>query len=149
MNVQIRQGTAADLPAVHGLVRELARFEHAESSFIATVEAYREDLKAGFYQVIVAEEIAAGRVVGMALYNFAYSTWKGRMLYLEDFVVDPSFRSRGIGQRLWDVLKERGRERGCKLLKWQVLDWNAEAIAFYERQGAVIEKEWYNGKLTL
>ncbi len=149
MNIQIRQGTAADLPAVHGLVRELARFERAEDSFVATVDAYREDLKAGFYDVIVAEDVAAGKLAGMALYNFAYSTWKGRMLYLEDFVVDATYRRHGIGQRLWDVLKERGRERGCKLLKWQVLDWNADAIAFYVKQDAVIEKEWYNGKLTL
>ncbi len=149
MNIQIRQGKAADLPAVHGLVRELARFEQAEASFIATLEEYREDLRDGFFAVIVAEDIATDKVVGMALYNFAYSTWKGRMLYLEDFVVDPEYRRYGIGQRLWDVLKERGRERGCKLMKWQVLDWNTDAINFYERQEATIEREWFNGKLTL
>ena len=149
MNIQIRQGTARDLPAVHGLVRELARFEKAEASFVASLEEYQQDMKDEFFAVIVAEDMAAGKVVGMALYNFAYSTWKGRMLYLEDFVVDPDYRRYGIGQRLWDVLKERGRERGCKLLKWQVLDWNTDAISFYEKQNATIEQEWYNGKLTL
>ncbi|NJB84876.1 GNAT superfamily N-acetyltransferase [Lewinella marina] len=149
MNIQLRQGTAQDLPAVHGLVGELARFERAESSFTATLEEYQEDFADGFFEVIVAEDVEQGKVVGMALYNFVYSTWKGRMLYLEDFVLTPSYRRLGIGQRLWDVLKERGRERGCKLMKWQVLDWNEDAIRFYKSQDAEIETEWYNGKLPL
>ncbi|WP_116124839.1 GNAT family N-acetyltransferase [Lewinella sp. IMCC34183] len=149
MSIQIRQGSAADLPAVHGLVGELARFERAADAFTATLEEYHEDFTDRFFHVIVAEETGSGKVVGMALYNFVYSTWKGRMLYLEDFVVDPEYRRHGIGQRLWDVLKERGRERRCKLMKWQVLDWNEDAIRFYENQDAEIEKEWYNGKLTL
>lgn len=149
MNIQIRQGTPRDLPAVHGLVGELARFERAADSFTATLQEYEEDFKDGFFEVIVAEDMATGRVVGMALYNYVYSTWKGRMLYLEDFVLSPDYRRLGIGQRLWDVLKERGRERGCKLMKWQVLDWNEAAIQFYKAQEAEIETEWYNGKLTL
>ncbi|THH41924.1 GNAT family N-acetyltransferase [Neolewinella litorea] len=149
MNIQIRQGTARDLPAVHGLVGELARFERAASSFTATIEEYEEDFREGFFEVIVAEDMATRTVVGMALYNYVYSTWKGRMLYLEDFVVTPDYRRFGIGQRLWDVLKERGRERGCKLMKWQVLDWNEGAIRFYKAQEAEIETEWYNGKLVL
>ncbi|MCP9235593.1 GNAT family N-acetyltransferase [Lewinella sp. JB7] len=149
MNVQIRQGTAEDLPAVHHLVGELARFERALDSFTATLQDYRDDFRDEFFEVIVAEDMATGKVIGMALYNFVYSTWKGRMIYLEDFVLDPDYRRHGIGQRLWDVLKERGRERGCRLLKWQVLDWNTDAIRFYEAQGAAIEHEWLNGKLTL
>lgn len=149
MSIQIRQGRAEDLVAVHNLVGELARFERAADSFVATLEEYRDDFRDGFFRVIVAEDTVKDEVIGMALYNFVYSTWKGRMLYLEDFVVSPAYRNRGIGQRLWDVLKERGRERGCKLMKWQVLDWNVDAIRFYENQDAEIEKEWYNGKLSL
>lgn len=149
MGIQLRQGTIDDLPAIHGLVRELARFERAEEHFVATLEDYRKDFRDDFFRVVVAEDTAERRVVGMALYYYTYSTWKGRMLYLEDFVVDPAYRSAGIGQRLWDVVKERGRERGCKLMKWQVLDWNVDAIRFYERQDAQIETEWHTGKLTL
>ncbi len=149
MKIQIRQGTERDLPAVHHLVGELARFERAADSFVATQEEYLADFRDKFFSVVVAEDTEKQQVVGMVLYHFAYSTWKGRMIYLEDFVVDPAYRSAGIGQRLWEVLKERGRERGCKLLKWQVLDWNEDAIRFYVRQDAEIEKEWYNGKLTL
>ena len=149
MSIQIRQGTSEDLPDVHGLVRELARFERAEDEFVATLEAYRQDFAERFFQMVVAEDTAKRRVVGMALYYFTYSTWKGRMLYLEDFVVDPAYRSAGIGQRLWDVVLERGRERGCKLLKWQVLDWNEDAIRFYQRQNAEIDTTWYTCKLPL
>jgi GNAT superfamily N-acetyltransferase len=90
-----------------------------------------------------------GKVIGMALYFFVYSTWKGRMIYLEDFVVEESYRRKGIGQRLWDTLKERGRERGCKLLKWQILETNTEALKFYAAQDATIEEDWLNGKLYL
>ncbi|WP_116105052.1 GNAT family N-acetyltransferase [Lewinella sp. IMCC34191] len=149
MNVQIRQGNAADLPAVHDLVGELADYVDALPHFTATTEDYRADFAEGFFHIIVAEDMATKKVIGMCLYNFVYSTWKGRMIYLEDFVLQPDYRRQGIGQRLWEVLKERGRERGCKLLKWQVVDTNTEAMKFYTAQEADIEDNWYNGKLEL
>lgn len=147
MSVQIRQAGPADVPALHGLVAELARYVDALPHFTATVEAYQKDFEDGFYHAIVAED--DGRVIGMALYYFVYSTWKGRMIYLEDFVLEPTYRRRGIGQRLWDTLQERGRERGCKLLKWQIVDTNTEALKFYAAQDATIENNWLNGKLEL
>ena len=149
MNVQIRQGKAEDLSAVHALVGELASYVGASEHFTATLEDYRADFRDGFFHIIVAEDMATDKVIGMCLYNFVYSTWKGRMIYLEDFVLQPAYRRKGIGQRLWDVLKERGRERGCQLLKWQIIDSNTEAMKFYEAQDAHIEDNWYNGKLTL
>ena len=109
MSIQLRQGTIDDLPAVHGLVRELARFERAEEHFIASLEDYRKDFRDDFFRVVVAEDTTGKKVVGMALYYYSYSTWKGRMLYLEDFVLKPAYRRRGIGQQLWDALKETGR----------------------------------------
>ena len=78
-----------------------------------------------------------------------YSTWKGKMLYLEDFVVAQSHRRRGIGQLLFDAYKAEAIEKKAKLIKWQVLDWNEPAIAFYEKNGATIEKGWYNVKTFL
>jgi GNAT superfamily N-acetyltransferase len=147
MSVQIRQAGLADVPALHGLVAELASYVEALPHFTASVEAYQKDFQDGFYHAIVAEH--EGKVIGMALYFFVYSTWKGRMIYLEDFVVEESYRRKGIGQRLWDTLKERGRERGCKLLKWQILETNTEALKFYAAQDATIEEDWLNGKLYL
>lgn len=147
MPVQIRQANAADVSALHRLVAELAAYVGESASFTATVEQYAADFDDGFYRAVVAED--DGRVVGMALYYFVYSTWKGRMIYLEDFVLEPAYRRRGIGQRLWDVLLERGRERGCRLLKWQIVDSNTEALKFYAAQDAIVEDNWLNGKLYL
>jgi GNAT superfamily N-acetyltransferase len=76
-----------------------------------------------------------------------YSTWKGRMLYLEDFVVKERSRRQGIGQLLFDAFLAEAKARGCRLAKWQVLDWNTPAVNFYEKQSAIIEQEWWNGKI--
>ena len=147
MNVSVRPGTEADLPAIHRLVGELADYVGESAAFTATLEDYRSDLEAGFFRTLVAQE--GDKIIGMTLYYFVYSTWKGRMIYLEDFVIAPAYRRRGVGQQLWDALKEKGRERRCKLLKWQVVDSNSEAMKFYLAQDATIEQNWYNGKLDL
>lgn len=147
MQIDIRKATAADIPAMHHLVRALAIYERAEDQFVATVEEYERDFAAGIYQTIVAE--AEGKVVGMALYYMAYSTWKGKMLYLEDFVVFEDYRRYGIGQMLFDAFLEAARQEGCRLVKWQVLDWNEPALRFYEKNEAIIEREWWNGKIFL
>lgn len=146
-SIYIRKGTAADLPAVHDLVRELAIYERAEAEFVATLDTYERDFAAGIFELLIAEQ--AGKVVGMMLFYLSYSTWKGRMLYLEDFVVRTSERRSGIGGMLFKALIERARLLECKLIKWQVLDWNEPAIQFYKKLGASIESDWYNGKLFL
>jgi GNAT superfamily N-acetyltransferase len=71
------------------------------------------------------------------------------MLYLEDFVINQNFRRYGLGQKLFDAFIMRAKELNCTLVKWQVLDWNIPALKFYEKNHAVIEKEWWNGKLIL
>jgi len=141
----IRKAKEKDLGAIHNLVRELAIFEKAEDQFTATLAQYLEDYKNGVFDAIVAE--LDGEVIGMALYYYAYSTWRGKMLYLEDFVVDPAVRSRGTGRLLFDHLVAIAKAEDCKLMKWQVLDWNTDAQRFYHRVGAEIQKEWWNGVL--
>lgn len=145
MEVQLRKATKQDLPAIHGLVRELAIFERAEEAFVATLDEYERDFEARVFDAFVAE--LNGRVVGMSLYYVMYSTWKGQMLYLEDFVVEESMRGKGIGKKLFEAFLEEARRRKCRSVKWQVLDWNETAIRFYESYGAEIEKEWYNGRI--
>lgn len=145
MNIEIRKAIEADLKIIHELVGELAVYEKAADEFIASLEEYQQDYKAGIFDALVAE--ASGEVVGMALYYMAYSTWKGRMMYLEDFVVKETFRRYGIGQLLFDAFLAEAQSQGCRLVKWQVLDWNTPAIKFYEKNDAVIEKEWWNGKI--
>ncbi len=145
MSIQIRKATQDDIPAIHDLVRELAIYEKAEAEFIASQEEYRRDFAEGVFRCQVAE--SDGEVVGMALYYMTYSTWKGRMMYLEDFVVKEAFRQKGIGQMLFDAFLAAAKKEGCRLVKWQVLDWNTPAVAFYEKNRAIIEKEWWNGKI--
>jgi GNAT superfamily N-acetyltransferase len=145
MEILIRDALASDLPAIHGLVRELAIYEKAESAFTATLAAYEADFAQGVFQAKVAE--VEGKVVGMVLFFMHYSTWKGKMLYLEDFVVKEAYRGKGIGRLLFNAFLEEAKNRGCALVKWQVLDWNRPALDFYEKFGAVIEKEWWTGKI--
>ncbi len=147
MNISIRKATQQDIPAIHDLVRELAIYEKAEQEFTASVEDYLQDFDQKVFDSIVAE--LDGEVVGMMLYYLTYSTWKGKMLYLEDFVVRAKARRTGIGQRLFDAFIEEGRKLNCRLTKWQVLDWNNPAIDFYKKNGATFEDEWLNCKVFL
>ena len=143
----IRKAKAADLPAIHDLVIELAIYEKEPDAVTASLETYQKDFADGVFEAHVAEY--ESKIVGMMVYYLTYSTWKGRMLYLEDFVVQQSSRQLGIGALLFDALMEEGREKGVKLIKWQVLDWNEPALAFYRKIGATIEQNWWTGKLFL
>lgn len=147
MPIRIRLATEADLPAVHDLVRELAIYEKSESELVATLNDYQRDFRAGIFECLVAEQDES--VIGMCLYYLTYSTWKGRMLYLEDFVVGQNQRRNGVGQLLFDAFLAEARKKECRLVKWQVLDWNEPAIRFYQKNKATIEKEWWNGKIFL
>lgn len=148
MSIKIRAALVTDMPAVHALVYELAVYENAPESVTATVADYSKDFEADIFQVLIAENEQKD-VVGMMLYFVAYSTWRGKMVYLDDFVVRENQRGNGIGQLLWDALLAESRRLEARLLKWQVLDWNTPAVRFYERADAIIEKEWWNGKLFL
>lgn len=140
----LRPGQPADVPQVFALVQELALFEKAPDQVTNTPEAMLRD---GFgpnplFGLIVAE--AGGQIVGMSLYYFRYSTWKGKRLYLEDLIVTESWRGRGLGEALLYATIERAREENCTGLMWQVLDWNQPAITFYQKFGARFDAEWVN-----
>ena len=147
MNIILRKATIKDIPAIYSLVEALAIYEKEPEAVTATVEDYLIDFEAGIFQAHVATK--EDKVIGMALYYMTYSTWKGRMLYLEDFVVFESYRRKGIGQLLFDAVLQEGKDRNCRLVKWQVLDWNDPAVRFYEKNKATIEKEWWNCKIFL
>jgi len=146
-NIIIRPATEADIPAIHALVYELAVYEKEPEAVFTTPEEYLEDFRKGLFESHVAE--MDGKVVGMTLFFMMYSSWKGKMLYLDDFVVNEQYRRYGVGQKLYDDFIEEGRRRGCRLVKWQVLDWNEPAIKFYEKNHAIIEKGWWNVKKFL
>lgn len=144
----IRKGQKKDLPALLALIQELATYEHAADQVEVTVETLEKE---GFgdtplFYFLVAE--IDDQVVGTALYFHTYSTWKGRVLYLEDLVVQASFRRLGIGKLLFDRLVQEAQQLDAKRLCWQVLDWNTPAIQFYEKIQTNFDSEWINCKLT-
>ena len=148
MEVAIRKGVKSDLPAVLDLIKELADFERALNEVTVSLEDLEQD---GFgnhpyYWFIVAEK--EGEIIGLSFYFIRYSTWKGRFLFLEDFVVKESFRNKGIGALLFEETIRIAKELDVKGMTWQVLDWNKNAIRFYEKYNSDISAEWYNGKLT-
>lgn len=143
----IRDANAHDAGAMHALITELAAYEREPDAVRLTVEQLRED---GWgpdpaFSCFVAEE--NGKVQAMALYHFAYSTWNGRALYLEDLIVTEAARGSGVGKALMQELSKRALEKGCVQMRWQVLDWNTPALAFYRAIGADLDATWENGRL--
>jgi len=144
-NVMIRKGRSEDISVLFALVKELAVFEKAAEEVITTEELYHRLFDEKLFDFFVAEE--NNTVHGIALFYLTFSTWKGKMMYLEDFVVYPEQRGRGIGRLLFEAVIEEAKELECTMMKWQLLDWNVDALRFYEKYDAIIEKDWWNGKL--
>lgn len=138
----VRKAKKNDLAAIHALVTELAVYEKEPDAVTATLKDYETDFEAGIYDALVAENEEG--IVGMALYYMAYSTWKGRMLFLEDFVVTERYRRKGVGKLIFEAVIEEAKKRKANRMKWQVLDWNEPAINFYKKYEARIEGGWLN-----
>ncbi len=148
-NVSIRKAERKDVPALLSLVQELAVYEHCPNEVVVD-EA--EMVAAGFgedrvFDAFVAE--AEGKVVGMAIFYTGYSTWKGKTLYLEDFLVTEDWRRKGVGKLLFDQVIEEARDRGVRRMDWQVLEWNQPAIDFYKKYACELDPEWLNGRIKL
>ena len=150
MSFLIRHGDEKDIPGMFRLVKELAEFERAPEAVVNTEKMLLEDGfgKHPIYKVFVAEEVATGDIIGMALYYTAYSTWKGRIVYLDDLVVTSRFRKFGIGQRLLDEVLKAAEDAGVNQIRWQVLDWNEPAINFYKKLGADLDATWIDCKMS-
>ncbi|RZJ90766.1 MAG: GNAT family N-acetyltransferase [Hymenobacter sp.] len=130
------------------LIQELAVYERAPDAVTNTLEMMRAD---GFGAVPIFGFFVLesdSELLGLALYYTAYSTWKGRMLYLEDLVVTEPARRGGYGRLLFNAVVAEAQRTGAQRLKWQVLDWNDPAIKFYQKLGAELDGEWLNGNLS-
>ena len=146
--ISIRKGIKTDLPEVLNLIKELADYENALHEVEITLSQLEED---GFgdypyYHLLVAEN--NNQIVGLSFYWIRYSTWKGKFLFLEDFVIKQKFRRKGIGSKLFEETIKICEELNLNWMIWQVLDWNAPAINFYKKYNAEISSSWLNGKLT-
>ena len=139
----VRQARKEDMPQVLELIKELAVFEkEPETVGEVTLEELQQ---AGFsenpqFTCFVVDHY--GKILGMALVYFRFSTWKGKTIHLEDLIVRQRERGKGIGMMLYKRVMEFAKEENVKRVNWVVLDWNTDAIRFYEKTGAEVLDDW-------
>ena len=141
--MNIRRGNPQDMQAVLGLIQELAEFEKEPDAVLVTVDDLIRD---GFgpvplFHVFVAE--VDSEIVGIALWYYRFSTWKGKTIHLEDLVVKDKMRGTGLGYALYSEIIKQGKKDQVRRVEWNVLDWNTPAIDFYEKSGAKVLRDWY------
>lgn len=140
--MNIRKGNPEDMKSVLELIRELAIFEKEPDAVLISVADLVRD---GFgenplFHVFVAE--VEKEIVGIALYYYRYSTWKGKTIHLEDLIVKDSMRGTGLGSALYSEIMKQGKKDNVRRIEWNVLNWNTPAVNFYENSGAKVLEEW-------
>ena len=138
----VRKGEKNDMPAVLDLIKELAIFEKEPDAVVVTASDLVRD---GFsenplFHTFIAE--VEGQIVGMALYYYRYSTWKGKTIHLEDLIVKEKSRGTGAGYALYSEIMKQGKKDNVRRIEWNVLDWNTPAIDFYNKSGAKLLEDW-------
>lgn len=138
----IRKAGIEDMKNVLDLIQELAIFENEPDAVVVTVDDLVKD---GFsenplFHCFVAE--LEREIIGIALYYYRYSTWKGKTIHLEDLIVRKNNRGTGAGFALYKEIIRQGKRDKVRRIEWAVLDWNTSAIAFYEKTGAKVLDDW-------
>lgn len=146
----LRPVARAEIPTLLRLIRQLAEYERRLDQVIATEADFERGL---LRQSPVAEAVMAwqdAQAVGYALYYPVFSTFRGRAaLYLEDIFVVPEARGQGVGYALMRYLAQIAQQRGYDRIEWSVLEWNAPALEFYRKLGAIPkETGWVGYMLT-
>jgi len=142
MNYTIRDAQITDMPQVLALIKALAVFEKEPHAVEITVKNLEED---GFgttpaFKCFVA--IIDNNVQGIAIIYNRYSTWKGKIIHLEDLIVNQAYRNQGIGTALLNKVVTYAAQLKAKRINWEVIDWNENAIAFYQSKGATVMRDW-------
>ena len=148
MSITLRVAQKEDCPRLIELVNELALFENAPEEVTVSSQEFEDS---GFGNNPVWKAFVAvdnGIIIGFALYYVRFSTWKGRRVYLEDFIVTEEYRGKGIGKLLFEQIIKETKELGYSGMVWQVLVWNEPAIKFYNKYEATIEEGWLNASLS-
>lgn len=146
---KIRPALGEDVPVILKFVRDLARYEKAENEVAATEQLLQASLFGPTRRAYAVIAETADQPVGFALYFFSYSTWQAKPgLYLEDLYVQPQHRNLGIGRMMLKTLAQTALAHGCGRFEWSVLDWNEPSIKFYEKLGAVAQREWVKYRLS-
>ncbi len=145
----LRSATIDDVPLILELIQALAEYERLPEEAVATAAGLRDTLFGAqpAAEVLIAE--VDGESAGFALFFHTYSTFLGRRgIWLEDLFVRPTFRGHGVGRLLLSRLAAIAIARDCGRLEWSVLDWNVDAIGFYQKLGAVAMDEWTTNRVT-
>jgi GNAT superfamily N-acetyltransferase len=140
MYTNIRHATQPDFPAVLSLVKELATYQQTPEKVLVTIDQMAAEKE--FFRCLVAENDQK-EIVGIASYFFAYYTWVGKSLYLDDLVVKQSERGHGIGSKLLDAVINIAKQENCKRVRWLVSEWNHPSIEFYKKRGVEMDTESY------
>ena len=142
MGLNIRLAQREDCADILKLIKELAVFERAPKEVILTEADLERD---GFSEIPLFQCLVAlvdGVIVGIALFYWRYSTWKGPTLHLEDLIVNESYTSKGIGSELYKEFVRYAYHQNVQRIEWAVLDWNKKAIDFYRKSGAEVLDDW-------
>jgi GNAT superfamily N-acetyltransferase len=143
MNIKIRKASKKDSKEVIRLINELAEFEKLDPPDKTAIKNLIKDIysKNSPIKVLVAE--ADKKLIGYAFYFYTYSTFLAKKtLYLEDIYISNEYRSKGLGKIFFNELVKAAKKNKCGRMEWHVLDWNVNAIKFYEKLGAIELKEW-------
>ncbi len=145
----IRFATVADVPAILGLIRELAEYERLLDQVVADEASLHSALFGERPHVEALVASVAGEAVGFALFFHNFSTFLGKPgVYLEDLFVRPAYRGQGLGKALLQRVAQIAVERDCGRMEWSVLNWNEPSIRFYESLGAKPMSDWTTYRLT-
>lgn len=145
MHVIVRKTTDKDFPALLTLLEEFARFQKTPEKFTNSLERMQEERD--FFNALVAEN-EQQEIVGFATYYFAYFSWSGKGMFLDDLYIKPAFRGQGIGGKLMQTIIAIARRENCHKLHWQVSHWNQPAIEYYESLGASFDHTEMNCEIS-
>ncbi len=137
MNINIRKANREDFSSILSLNREFSIFQKTPEKVSITLEQMKND--ANLFRCFVAEN-DANEIIGFASFYFAYYSWVGKGLYLDDLYVTENYRKHKIGSRLLNTVIDFAKKEKCKKLRWLVSKWNTDAIEFYKKMGAIIEE---------
>ena len=146
MAYTIRLATENDFTAIHVLNTEFSRFIKTPEKFRISLDQMKEE-QAHFRCLVV--ENKTGEIIGFATTFIAWYSWIGKSLYLDDIYIVEKHRGHGLGSQLMDAVFQIAKEENCKKVKWQVSNWNKNAIAFYKKKGADIDEVEINCEVIL